>query len=322
MTRSARMALSATFMVGLFGSLAHSRAEETPTYLLRYKFRPGEILRWEIEQRAQVRTTVGGTTQTAETTSTSIKAWKVNSVDAKGQIMFVHSVESVDMKQKLTGRQDVHYNSLTDKEVPPGFESVAKAVGVPLTVVTMDATGKVLKREEKEVRTSAPTNQLTLLLPEEPVPVGHKWQVPEELTAQAKDKSVRKIKMRRQMTLEAVDDGIATINIESQLLTPVDDPAIEAQIVQSEAQGKVKFDIEAGRIRSQQTDMDKNVVGFQGDASSLHYLNRFVEKLLPPNAATAAKPKVAAGPELPPAKSPPKTQSAPPVRATRPTTRK
>ena len=62
-----------------------------------------------------MRTTVSGTTQTAETRSESVKLWEVKEVDeTAGQATFVHSVESVDMRQSVSGRQDVHYNSETD----------------------------------------------------------------------------------------------------------------------------------------------------------------------------------------------------------------
>ena len=57
----------------------------------------------------------------------------------------------------------------------------------------------------------------------------------------------------------------------------------------------MRFDVDAGRILSQQMDIDKHVVGFRGDASSIHYLNRFSEQLLPEDLKTAAKPTDQAG---------------------------
>ena len=42
----------------------------------------------------------------------------------------------------------------------------------------------------------------------------------------------------------------------------------------------MRFDIDEGRILGQQMDIDKHVVGFRGDASSIHYVNRFSERLL------------------------------------------
>ncbi len=61
----------------------------------------------------------------------------------------------------------------------------------------------------------------------------------------------------------------------------MNDPAIEAQLIQRLTKGWLKFDIERGRVVSQQLDMDRRVIGFSGAASSMHYLTRFTEELLP-----------------------------------------
>jgi hypothetical protein len=302
---------------------------DTATYVLKYKFKPGETVRWEVEHRSQIRTTVSGTTQTAETDTTSIKVWKVKDVTPSGNATFVYSVESVDMRQMLTGRQEVRYNSVTDKDPPAGFQDAAKSVGVPLTTFTMDPYGKILDRRENLERTTSQSTHPSVPLPTEPAPIGHRWSFTYEMTATAKDRSVKKVQMRQQMKLDEVKNGIAIISVETQILSPVrQDPTIEAQLVQSESAGKIRFDIEAGRIVSLQSDLDKNVVGFQGNASSLHCVTRFAEKLMPAEEKTAAKPKTVAGPQPPskakvagpqPATSRPSNPSTqrPPQRTTR-----
>ena len=42
----------------------------------------------------------------------------------------------------------------------------------------------------------------------------------------------------------------------------------------------MRFDIDAGRVLGQEMDVDKGVVGFRGEASSIHYLTRFTEEFL------------------------------------------
>lgn len=269
-------------------------AKSEAKFLLKYRFKPGEKIRWQVEHQAQVKTTVSGTTQTADTMTTSIKVWKVVSSNKDGSATLVHSVESVDMRQKLTGRQEVRYNSRTDTEVPVGFGDVAKAVGVPLTDLTLSPSGAVIKRVDKQPRQANQSSQVTIPLPEEAVPVGHHWSVPYDTTVTTKDGGTRAIKLRQHMTLVSVKNGVATIEVENQVLTPVNDPTIDAQLVQSETTGKVRFDIAAGRLLSQVSDGDKSVVGFQGEASSMHYVTRFSEKLMP-----AQSQKKIAGPAMP-----------------------
>ena len=81
--------------------------------------------------RSNVRTTVSGSTQTAETTSQSVKVWRVKQLRPDGTASFEQLVEDVDMRQQLSGHREVRYNSRKDKEPPHGFNNVAGAVGVP-----------------------------------------------------------------------------------------------------------------------------------------------------------------------------------------------
>ncbi len=244
--------------------------------------------------RAVVDTTIQGSNQTAETRSTSIKMWKVTDVSPKGDVTLVHSVESIDMWQKMQGRQEVRYNSKTDDTVPPGYEEIAKAVGVPLTLVTIDPHGGVLKREEKHRQSNASNMPLAIPLPAEAVEVGYTWSVPLDVEVILTGGSTRKIQVKQKFKLEKVSDGLATIVMETQVLTPLNDPAIEAQLVQRFTNGTLRFDLERGRVVSQQLDLDRRVVGFSGTSSTMHYLTRFTEELLP--ASTPPVAKKAAGP--------------------------
>ncbi len=257
-------------------------------YLLRYKFQAGETLRWEVEHLAKIRTTVSGTTQTAETTSNSTKRWQVIDVKDDGSARLVHSVENVDMRQKLTGRKEVRYNSQADDTPPVGFEDVAKSVGVPLTEITLDATGNVIHREEKLARPQGGSGHVTIPLPPDAAPIGHEWFLPDDVTVQTGQGTVRRIKTRQKFTLLGVDGDVATIRVATQILSPVDDPAIEAQLIQTETNGEVRFDMAAGRVVQQTTSVDRNVVGFQGATSSLDYEAHFHEKILPDAPVTAS----------------------------------
>lgn len=276
------LALSMLFTLSAVGG-------EAEKYTLRYKFKPNEIIRWEVEHRSMVRATVSGTTQSTETLSNSVNTWRVSSVQPDGTATFEHRVEWVDMRQKLTGSDEVRYDSRTDKQAPRGFEDAAKSVGVPLSTVKMNVQGKVLHRDRHTTKPKAaaatPVTQedgwITIPLPTEPIAVGHKWSLPKDIEVPLEGGAIRKIKAVQQFVLEEVKTGVAVIRVSTDILTPITDPAVESQLVQREAAGTVRFDIDAGRILGQQMDIDKHVVGFRGDASSIHYVNRFSERLLP-----------------------------------------
>ncbi len=287
-------------------SVAGEKKEKEKTYNLRYQFTPGETIRWRVEHRSKVRATVAKSTQTTETLSISQKAWRVSEVKPDGTAVFTHLVEWVDMRQRLTGRSEVRYDSRKDETPPPGFETAAKSVGVPLSIVTIDARGKVLEREDKKPRPTAANTKppqsvapddettdrpgwMTIPLPERPVPVGHTWSIPQNIDVPLPSGAVKRIKAIQQFTLEEVKTGVATIRVSTDILTPVSDPAIEAKLVQRETAGRVWFDVDAGRVLRQRMETDKHVVGFRGGASSLHYVNRFSEHLVAEPERTAGK---------------------------------
>lgn len=261
---------------------------KTPAkYTLRYRFQPGETIRWKVVHRARVDASVAGTSQTTETVSSSIKVWKIKEVRPDGAATFEQWVENVDMWQKLSGRMEVRYNSQTDKTPPVGFENVAKSIGVPLSKTTIDPLGKILRREHLVARPAAQHEGLiTIPLPESPVAIGETWSFPCDIEIPLEGGRIKTIKSRQSFTLEEVKDSVATVRVATQILTPVNDPAIEAQLMQRDSSGTVRFNIEQGRVVGQQMDTDKRVVGFRGQASSLHYQTRFTEDLLPSTPAT------------------------------------
>ena len=269
-----------------------SSEEETAKHTLRYKFKAGETLRWQVVQRALVKTTVSGFTDTAEMVSKSIKVWHVKEVKDDGTAVFENMVESLDMRQKRTGRQEIRYNSETDKEPPPEFKTVPESVGVKLSTITLSPSGEVIHRKKENVQAAAQNEQgeITIPLPEEPIAAGKSWSFPHDITVPLNNGTIKTVKSEQKFTLDEVKTGIATIRVATVILTPINNPVIEAQIIQRQSNGTVRFDIDAGRVIGQQMDLDKRVVGFVGSqnpTSSIHYLTRFTEEFLSSKTASA-----------------------------------
>jgi hypothetical protein len=262
----------------------------TEEYTLRYRYVPGEIARWKVVHLVTVETKLQGVTQTAKTRSISTKAWKILDADPSGTFRFTHTIENVDMWQGVSGRSDVHYNSATDKDPPAEYAHVKESVGKPLATVTIDLSGKVLERENNLPTFNPGLGELTIPLPPAPVKIGGEWQAPEELTLRLENNQVKKVKTRQLYTLQKVETGVATIHVETQVLTPIDDPKIKVMLVQRLTSGTIKFDIDAGRVLAKQMDLDETVIGFKGPESHMAYRARFTEELLTAEPETAKRP--------------------------------
>lgn len=245
-------------------------------YDLRYKFKAGDTFRTKVTHLVTVETKIQGTSETAKTRSISTKLWTIKSVDKDGNITFANSVESVDMWQKMSGRAEISYNSQTDKKPPVEYEHVATSLGKPLSTITIDQHGKIVTRDKTMFNSGI--GELAVPLPDQPLKVGQEWYVPDDILLRMADKTMKTIKARQRFTLLKVETGIATITVKTEILTPVNDPKIQSQLVQRMQHGSIKFDIDAGRIVSKQMDLDETVIGFSGTESVMQYLARLTEE--------------------------------------------
>jgi len=276
--------VSLAFVVAL-GTLPLFAADQpTPAaeeYTLVYKYHAGEVVQSKVTHLVTVQTKIKGVEQIARTRSISTKSWKIESIDADGNIRFTHQVDDVDMWQSVTGRPEVKYNSQQDKTPPQGYEHVADSVGKPLATVTITPNGRELKekRESAQKQFNPGIGELTVPLPEKPVKIGAEWNMPTEIALKDEDGVVKKINLRQVYRLLKVETGVATIQVESQVITPLKDAKMQTELVQRLQNGTVRFDIDAGRLLLKQMDMNENILGFNGADSSMHYVARFSEEM-------------------------------------------
>ena len=266
--------------------------EDSDKHLLRYKFTKGEQIEWKVTHLATTETKIQGNTQTSKSRSVSTKAWQLLDVDTEGNFTFSHSVTNVNMWQQLSDRPEVRYNSATDREIPLEYQQVAKTVGVPLATVTVSPKGDIVEREGSAANEKFGVGGIVMLLPDKPVTAGSRWYEPSELHTRLPDGRVKKIKIRKNYTLENVQTGVATISVKTEVLTPVNDARIESQLVQQLTDGTIRFDVDAGRVLSKEMNWDETVVGFNGADSMMKYLARFTEELLAAE-PVASKPQAA-----------------------------
>jgi len=272
------------------GLASPARAEEEK-HVLQYKFKMGEVLRYGVKHTANIRSTIEGTSQEAESQSESIKAWKVTDVLPGGEMEFIHVVEVVRMSNRVPNRALVEYDSQRDATPPPGFEQAASAVGVPLSLVRIKPSGEITHREEKHPQPPVSDDMpITLQLPAEPIAVGEQWDATYDVQAERKSGTKQQVRTRRVCTLQSVDKDVATIGVDYQILTPVE-PFVESQLIERLTKGTVRFDLKRGRVVSQEFDADQRVLGFAGEASSMHYISRLEERLLKPGERLASKPR-------------------------------
>ena len=247
---------------------------------LRYRFQVGDRIDMDVAHRALTETTMNGATQTVETMTDSRKTWRVVAVDAAGRATLEHSVDDVVMTSRTSDKGEVRWASAGTDDPPPGYEGVRQSLGVTLSRLVIDPTGRVLDRRELRPCPPSATGDLVVVpLPDEPVTAGAEWTIPQEVVVEAPGAGRKAVRTRLRYRLEDVHDGLATIRVDTTVLTPVDDPRLEARLLERIWDGTIKFDVEAGRVVSRKTGIDRRVVGFGGPQSSVRYKSSLEERI-------------------------------------------
>jgi hypothetical protein len=271
------VAITVALLVGVGPALAAGEP-----VMLRYRFKAGERIPVEVAHRALTETTMNGTTQAVETMTDSTKTWHVVAVDAAGTATLEHSVDDVTMTSRTSDRGEVRWASTSDAEPPPGYETVRPSLGVPLVRMVVAADGRVIDRRELRPCPPAATGDLVVVpLPEKAATVGEEWTIPQEVVIEVPNGPRKAVRTRLRYRLDSVRDGIATIAVDTTVLTPVDDPRLEARLLERIWDGTIRFDIEQGRVISRRTGIDRRVVGFGGPQSSVRYKASLEETLAP-----------------------------------------
>jgi hypothetical protein len=274
----------------VLADLEKAKSKVAPAHQLAYRFSPGETVRTKVVHLATVDTKIKGVAQSTRSRTISTRVWKIRDVDAAGNITFDHEVERVEMWNSVEGRQEVHYDSATDKAPPPEFAAVAASVGKVLATITIDPQGRILSRTNAQPQFNPGIGDITIPFPprdKQPLKAGATWSIPEELKLPLEDGTIKKIQTQQQYRLEKVEAGVATILVDTQVLTPVNDPKIQSKLVQRLQRGTIRFDVDAGRLIHKQLDIDQQVFGFSGADSHMQYLARFTEEPLPDSERTA-----------------------------------
>jgi hypothetical protein len=184
------------------------------------------------------------------------------------------------MSNRSPGRGENTFDSDSDEPPPPGFAAAAQAVGVPLSVIRIAETGEVVERKQQHPQPPASEDMpITLVLPEHAVAVGDKWDAVYDVSAKRRNDASISVRTRRLCRLRSVKSGVAMIDVDYQILTPVDS-FVRSQLVERLTKGTVRFDIKRGRLIAQEHVVDRRILGFAGGTSSMHFVARLSERLI------------------------------------------
>ncbi len=272
---------------------AAENAVNKQKYLLQYKFKAGDVIRWNVEHTTSTKTQMAGESEETSSRTQTTKKWKVLSAESQGAFQFEHMIESLMLWQKIGEEAPIVYDSQQpEKGTPPEFQEIKKSVGSVVSTITARPDGQIINRKSEFSKARLGVGEILVPLPEKPVAIGHQWAVPTQLQVEDENGLVQSLTARVLHELEKVVEGKAYISIRTEILTPVESDKIRSQIMQQMSSGYAVLDLERGLIVFKELDWNEKVQGFEGNDSLLQYMAKLTEKIVNEETTSSKKPTV------------------------------
>ena len=252
---------------------------------LRFHWQPGQVLDYQVEQTTRAVEVVGDNTTDSTTKVSEVKRWEVLAVDPAGVATVRLSLVRLRLETNPDGEPLIFDSTQPAQSNPQMREQLSKFVGVPLTVLRVDPTGKVL--EIKEGKYGSPAKFETeppfvVVLPANAA--GPRWERPYNITLEPPQGTGEKFETVQQYAEQpAVRKGaVWTFALRTTVKKPPEAVADQLPLTPLQPEGTIEFDTAAGLMRKATLAIDKELKGHQGEGSSYHFTSSYSETYLPP----------------------------------------
>jgi Family of unknown function (DUF6263) len=268
-------------------------ADATAADVLRWKFKPGETLRFSVEQKTIMSMKARDTERKESQTHTLDFSWKVLGVGPGGEAEITHRIERVRMRLEAPPLMPFDFDSASSKPVQPGFEAVARQLKTQVSaeftfkmkpngeILDIKVSEETLKRLRESVPAEAQGAEIsekalkeTLLqagppaFPEGPLEPGKSW-TPKAARVQL---PVGTLVLDRTFTYQGPDPKSPTLQLVDLQTTvriePIEGSDVKAAIRKQEGKGSITIDGDAGRVVSTRMGL-KLDIGLSGMGQSV-----------------------------------------------------
>lgn len=263
---------------------------EAPLRKLQYKFSSGQFAHYEVVSKMTMITQHGQAQVKATNESQAWKMFRVVTVEANGQATLEPLIERVKMQAQIDNLPPTTYDSQLDPAPPREFAEVAKSIGRVQARFVYSPEGELLKivalpgappaltaaAEKVDAKYS-----FLVPFPKAPVGIGAVWKDRFQVVVSVGEGLGQPVTLQRQFTWKSLEGSVATILAKTSVLSPINNPQVEGQLMQRTPSVVIQFDLDRGLVLSQTASVDQEVVNALGPNTRLHAVSETVERLLP-----------------------------------------
>ncbi len=271
--------------------IAPKPALESQPVVLKYRFEADQTVHYIVSHKMIIRSQKGRATQTAKSDWTTYKHLRVIKIDPDETATVETTIDRVEAVVQFDDEPPHKYDSSVDKTAPAPLRRVSESIGKPLAHTRFTTDGRLISTvsllgaaagplADSEAASDDPSRKNFLItLPAGPVRIGESWKDSFVVKVSVPPKLQRNITLSRKYTLLTLENGLATIQLQTSVLTPVNNPEIEAQLIQRPQQGEILFDVAKGLIVSRTLRVNQEVSAFAGPNSTMKAESTLIETL-------------------------------------------
>ncbi|HUQ70240.1 MAG TPA: hypothetical protein VM165_11985 [Planctomycetaceae bacterium] len=263
------------------------------TYPLAYKFTPGTFAHYEVTQKSVILSRYEQGQEKMNNESTTTKHFRVVTADAAGVAQLEPIIDRVKMAVTFNDVNKVEYDSADPGPAPRGFEAVAATIGKSTARIHLTPNGeltKVTALPDAPASLTAlaakadPSMNFLIPLPREAVGIGAVWKDRYQVPVVVGEGLSQPVTLQREFALTKVTGAVATITFQTKIITPMDNPQVQAQLLQRTPAGTIEFDLDRGLIVAQTTKASGEVVQAFGANTKMQASLETTERLIPQTA--------------------------------------
>lgn len=261
------------------------------TYTLQFQFAKGESSHYAVRQQNELEVEYNEVAEKTRSQANSVRHFKVLDVDSEGVATLELCIDRCYMTATQNGTTVTYDSTKPEAEVPSQFYQVAAMLGRPSVQIKMSPNGKVvgitslLGQAVDSLTADDQKLDVLFTLPEKPVAIGDQWSETSKAEVAAAAAIVggakESVTILRKYTLTGVKEGVATIGLQTIILTPNIDAEKQTQLVQKLWKGEIRFDIAKGRMLARRQEISEEVAGFSNKTGLLTVHNTRLDLFAP-----------------------------------------
>ncbi len=268
-------------LIVVFAGLVMVSAAQAQSITLRFRWQPGQVLLYRVEQSMVASETLKESKTESKTKASLVKRWQVQAVDAAGVATLQMSLDRLRIETTTPGGETLFFDSADlEKSNPQMKEQLSKYVGQPIAILRLDSMGRLIEVKKSDFGPASRFEAdppFQLMFPESAVQPGQAWQRPYKITLEPPQGTGEKFDAVQRYTLKSAGPNV-TIGLSTTLKTQPESALDRVPLLQLQPEGEIVFDTQSGLMRSARLAVDKELKDHQGEGTSYHFQRTYAEE--------------------------------------------